>query len=166
MRVVKLVLWILLLTVIKTVFVKVLGFGGIMPEPLMAFAVIFAFHEYRLSVATYVILACGMIAGSCIGESFAAMVLVTGAAGIVARGASMYFRFIPKFVRCLFIIAAAALVYSCIIGFAQSGLFTLSLLLSDVLPYVIYTAAAGAVIYPIIVKTLFREDKNKKLLMI
>lgn len=166
MRVVKIILWILLMLIVKTVFVKVIGIGGAMPELLMAFAVIFEFHELRLAAASYVIIACGMAAGSCMGENFPAAVLVIGAAGLVARGASYYFRFIPKIIRCLFIVAAAAFVYSFIVYFIHSADVALMELLSCVLPYVIYTTAAAAVMYPLIIRTLFHEDRNKKLLMI
>ena len=166
MRVVKIILWILLMLIVKTVFVKVIGIGGAMPELLLAFAVIFSFHELRLLTTSYVIIACGIAAGSCMGENFTAAVLVTGAAGLVARGASYYFRFIPKYIRCLFITAAAAFVYSFIIYFIHSAAVVPMELLSCVLPYVIYTTAAAAVIYPLIIRTLFHEDKNKKLLMI
>lgn len=100
------------------------------------------------------------------GEIFPAAVLVTGAAGLIARGASYYFRFIPKYVRCLFIIAMTSFVYGFIVYFAHSVIIKPTELIYYILPYVIYTTAAAAVMYPIIIRTLFHEDKNKKLLMI
>lgn len=166
MRIVKIILWILLLLIVKTVFVKVIGVAGTMPELLMAFAVIFAFHELRLLTTSYIIIVCGICVGSCMGEIFPAAVLVTGAAGLIARGASYYFRFIPKYVRCLFIIAMTSFVYGFIVYFAHSVIIKPTELIYYILPYVIYTTAAAAVMYPIIIRTLFHEDKNKKLLMI
>lgn len=166
MRTVKIVLWIVLLLIVKTVFVRVIGISGIMPELLMAFAVIFAFHEHRLSVASYVIIICAAVTGSCVGESFPVLVLVTGAAGIAAYGAKNVFRFIPKYIRCVVIVAAASVVYGVLRCLLNVGIFQLNVIFESLIPYVVYTTIAACIIYPLVIKTLFKEDKNKKYLIV
>lgn len=166
MRTVKIVLWIILLLIVKTVFVRVIGISGIMPELLMAFAVIFAFHERRLSVASYVIIICGAVAGAGIGESFPVLVLVTGAAGITAYRANSVLRFIPKYIRCATIVAAASIIYGVLRCLLNMGMFQLNMIFESLIPYVIYTTIAACIIYPLIIKTLFKEDKSKKYLIV
>ncbi|MCH5212882.1 MAG: hypothetical protein J1G06_07695 [Oscillospiraceae bacterium] len=165
MRTVKIIAWILAIYIIQTVFAGLIGIRGIVPDLLLGFSVIYSFHEQRYNSCTYIMLACGMLAGSCVGRSFPADVLVIGAASVAAHELSGRIRFVPKFVRTELMVAAAAVVLSAAEYFISYKALGANAAIRNILPYATYTLICSFIMYPLIVKTLFKKEEKQLLVV-
>lgn len=166
MRIIKIVLWIVLMYIVQTVFGDVISVLDAMPELILVFSIIFAFRERNFIDVSYVLIACGIAAGSCSGKSFSTVLLIVGAASIAAYGFSNILRFVPKYIRCLILILISALAIGTAECFYYNSIISLNLIYIDILPYVIYTGLSSCLIYPLMALTLFPKEKTKKLLVI
>lgn len=159
MRVVKIIAWIFILYIIRTAFGGIIGIWGTAPELLLAFSVIYSFSEWNYSFCTYVMLACGILAGSGVGSSFPADVLIIGAASIAARVFSEHAKFIPGFVRVQTLVIAASAILGTAEYFISYKSFAVNV--TALIIYMVYTLVCSCIMYPIIIKTLFPKEKKK-----
>ena len=167
MRVVKIIIWLVLLMVLETVFGSLFSIKGAMPDLLAAFAVAYCIHERRLQVAAYIMLACGIITGSEPGKSFLVEVLVCAGAGLLAYGARRRMKFIPAWIKSCILTAAAAFVVAAVQYLTNAGdAISIQGLIYSILPKTIYTFAAGLALYPLTGITLFREKESGRLLKV
>lgn len=163
MRILKIVLWIICVTVVQTVFGRGFCIFGTMPDLILAFSVIFAFCERDAFVSGVVLLVCGVIDASCAGHLFPSALLAVVCAGLLSREANSVLRYIPGFVKSLFITAAAAFILGVTEYFAVNLTISVKCILENILPYTVYTLIGGCIMYPLIRRTLFRQ-KNRSLI--
>ncbi|MGN0162912.1 MAG: hypothetical protein ACI4EA_04920 [Candidatus Ornithomonoglobus sp.] len=160
MRIVKIVLWIICITVVQTVFGRCLGVFGTMPDLLLAFSVIFAFCERDIFVSGAVLLVCGVIDASGVGHLFPAALLGVVCAGLLAHEANSVLRYIPGFIKTFFITAAAAFVIGVVEYFAGHITMSIKCILENILPYTAYAVIGECIMYPLVRRTLFRRKSN------
>lgn len=166
MKIIKIIVWVVLLYIIRTVFGGVISVFDSMPELLLVFSVIYAFNERRFSDASYMIVICAILTAVSSGKSFSTVLLITGAASVASHELFNVMRFVPKYVRCLILILASSFLIGAAECFYANNVITPQLLFTGILPYVIYTGISSCVIYPLMAKTLFPKEKSRKLLVI
>lgn len=165
MRIIKNIAWILSLYVIQTVFGRFIKINETVPNLLAAYSVITAFLAASEKEMIYVLLLCGIISGSSVGHIFCSDVFIIGTMSILSHAAAEYVRFVPGFVRALIMCLAAAALLAAAECLAVNHTIGINDVLHSILPYTAYTLAAACIIYPLIVKTLFKK-KDKKLMVI
>lgn len=163
MRKFKIAIWIFLLYIIQTVFGGAININGTIPDLLLAFAVIFTFYEWELNTATLIIIICGILAGSEAGRVFPAVVIMTCAAAMAARGFSA--KFIPQCIRVISVIAVSSFVLCAFEYFTAYKWITVYALTNSILPHVIYTVVMACVVYPLVKRTLFYVQDKKQLII-
>ena len=165
MRIAKHIIWFVLLTVIRTVFGRLIAIYGTVPDLLAGYSMITAFCTRDDKEAAYVLLAAGVLSGSCVGNIFPAEVFFIGIGSLAARGAADYFRFIPAPVRVLAVIlltAAALSATECLVTYHA---IDRGAVLYDILPFTLYTTAAACVMYPIVIKTMYKKTEKKLIVL-
>lgn len=165
MRTVKIISWIFVIYIIQTVFAGIIGIREAVPDLLLGFSVIYAFREKRYKPCVYMMLVCGMLSGSCVGRSFPVDVLITGAASVAAHELSYRLRFVPKFIRAEITVAAAAVVLSAADYFISYRTLGADAVITGIIPYGTYTLICSCIMYPIMVKTLFKKEEKQLLVV-
>lgn len=165
MKIFKTAVWIAILYIIQVVFVKVIGIMGAVPDLMLAFSVIYALHEQKWSACAYVMVICGILAGSAVGRSFPLTVLVIGAASVWARISAETAKFIPKFAKLIFIMICAASVLGAAEYFAFSGIAVNLIIVRKAAPYAAYTLIAAMILYPFVSRFLFRKSVERLLIV-
>ncbi len=164
MRTIKIIISILVLFILQSVFGGLISIKGCVPELLLCFTVCFAVQDSgRASV--YVLIACGILSGSCVGRVFPVAVLTIGAAGLIACGAASRLRFIPMAVRTVVIIAVCAPLMNAAEYFVAYKAMTLTVLVTRILPFTIYTAVCGGIMYPAVKQMMFKKTQKKLLIV-
>ncbi|MGN1115865.1 MAG: hypothetical protein ACI4TH_04805, partial [Candidatus Ornithomonoglobus sp.] len=102
MRIAKIVLWIICVTIVQTVFGSVFCVFGTMPDLILGFSVIFALCERDIFASGVVLLVCGVIDASGAGHLFPAALLGVVCAGLLSREANSVLRYIPGFIKTFF----------------------------------------------------------------
>ena len=165
MRVIKIISWIFILYIIQTAFGRVIKIYDTVPNLIAAFSVIFAFCSESDTEASYIMLVCGILSGSCAGRIFPVDVLVIGCASLASRGVSRYLRFIPRFIR----VQAVSMVCAAFLAAAEYMIINKAIDFGaaerNILPYMIYTLVCSCIIYPVVIKTLFRKPERKLLVV-
>lgn len=164
MRTIKIIIWIFALFILQSVFGGVIGIRGCVPELLLCFTVCFAICDSS-RISAYVLIACGILSGSGVGRVFPIAVIVIGGAGLIACGMASRLRFIPVFVRALAIIALCAFVMCSAEYFTAYKAITFTVLVTRLLPFTLYTAAWGGIMYPTVRRTLFKKTEKKLLVV-
>lgn len=165
-KIIKIVMWILLLYILQTVFANLIDINGILPELLFSFSVIYAFREKSFVYASYIIVICAILSGSMIEGSFPMTVIIVGVAGI----ASFYFKNIAKFIpgiwRCTSLIAVSTFLLGAGHCFIVMRTINTYSLVTEIIPYTIYTSIVSIIMYPLIWRVLFKERSEKELLIL
>lgn len=165
-KLIKIILWFLLLYILQTVFAGLLKISGIMPELMLSFAVIFSFKERNFNTISYIAVISGILSGSIINSIFPIAVIVVGVSAVIAFYLKNIMKFIPGIVRCLILTAISAFMLSAVQCFAAAKTISIYGLYAEILPYIIYTMISVIIMYPILVHTFFKEHKEKKLLIV
>ncbi|MBR0365519.1 MAG: hypothetical protein IJH94_01795 [Clostridia bacterium] len=165
MRVVKHIIWLVLLTVAQSVLGRFIKIYGCIPDLLAGYSIITAFCTKKEKEAAYVMLAAGILSGSCVGRIFPATVFYIGIGSAAAWVMSEYFRFTPALVRISAVVLLTASAVSVTECFVSYRVINKSIFLYNILPFVLYTTFAACVIYPLVVRTMYRKS-DKKLMLI
>lgn len=165
MRIVKHIIWLILLTIIQTVFGRLIAVYGIVPNLLAGYSIITAFCTRDDKEAAYVLLAAGILSGSCVGHLFPADVFFIGFGSVAARGVADYFRSVPAIVKISVLTALTAAAVSATECFVAYRRIDLSAALYNVLPFMLYTAVAACVMYPIVIRTMYKKTEKKLIVL-
>ena len=163
MRTVKLTLWIFILYILQTVFCGVISVYGAVADLLLVFCLAYAFMERSVLSASTVIIICSVLNGSAAGRVFPVVAAATALGGIVSYSFYNYLRFIPSYLRFLIVVIVTAFVcgtLETVIAYKSIGQA-----LGMALPYLIYTAASSVIIYPLLYRTIFNDEKGKKFII-
>lgn len=163
MRMFKLTLWIFILYILQTVFAGAISVMGTVADLLLVFCVAYAFMERSTVSAAGVIIVCSVLNGSAVGRIFPVVTAFTALGGIVSYSFYNYLRFIPSYLRFLFVLV----LLSFGLGVIETAIAYRSIgnILDATLPYIIYTAASSVIIYPLLHKTMFKDERGKKFII-
>ena len=165
MRIVKLGVWLLVLYLLQTVFGRLISIYGAIPSLIAAFSVMFSFLAPDDKEAVYITVISAVLAGSCAGHSFPFEVLLIGCGSVAARGLAGYFKHIPRFLRLMAILALFSAVLITGGYYLTNHSIDINALLYVLLPRLVYTMACAVVMYPLMLRTLFKKTE-KRLLVI
>lgn len=165
MRVVKHIIWLALFAVVQSVLGRFIKIYGSVPDLLACYSIITAFCTKKEKEAAYVMLAAGILSGSCVGRVFPAEVFYIGIGSAAAWVMSEYFRFTPALVRIAAVVLLTAAAISVTECFAAYRVIDKTVFLNNILPFTLYTTVAACVIYPFVVRTMYRKS-DKKLMVI
>ncbi len=165
MRIVKLGVWLLVLYLLQTVFGRLISIYGAIPSLIAAFSVMFSFLAPDDKEAAYITVIAAVLAGSCAGHSFPFEVLLIGAGSVAARGLAGYFKHIPRLLRLMVIVMVFTALLITGGYYIANRSINVNTLLYVLLPQLIYTMACALVMYPFMMRTLFKKTE-KRLLVI
>lgn len=159
MRIVKIIIWILLAFVLRAF--RIIEINGCMPDFLLAFSVIFAVLERSDLHCAYTMLICGILSGSCTGHIFSLDVMIIGGASVAAHALHSHALFVPKLLKALPVILAGAALMGVAQYFIVFKTVDIGMLAGGLIIYAVYTGICGCIMYPLMVKTLFRSQSAK-----
>ena len=161
MRVVKHIIWLVLLVITQSVLGRFIKIYGNAPDLLAGYSLITAFCAKKEKEAAYVMLAAGILSGSCVGRVFPAVVFFIGIGSAAAWVISEYFRFTPALLRIAAVVLLTAAAMSVTECFAAYRTIDKIIFMYNILPFTLYTTAAACVIYPFVVRTMYRKSEKK-----
>ena len=165
MRILKIVLWIAVIFLLETVFTRIIGIRGILPDLLLAFTVAFALRERSLAAVVYIMLICGVLSGSMLGRSFPACVLAAACAGLAARSLRSSIKFVPVWLKNAVLMLFTSFLLSSAEYLFAYGTITPGGLFFSILPFTAYTTAASCAVYPLVKRVFCKDAEVSELLM-
>lgn len=161
MKIFKLSIWAVLFFLLQTVFADAIRIYGAVPDLLMVFAMIYSFYETDKTYLLFTVLVCGILAASGVGREFSTVVLFTASGCAATHIASEHLRFVAGVVR----LFAVMTVFVFMLGFSEffiAGIqFSLSNLVSELLPRTAYTIITAVVMYPFMMRTILYKPGKK-----
>ena len=160
MRVVKHIIWLVLLAVVQSVLGRFIKIYGSIPDLLAGYSIITAFCTRKEKEAAYVMIAAGILSGSCVGRVFPAAVFYIGTGSAAAWVMSEYFRFTPALLRIAAVVlltAAAISVTECFVAFR---VIDKAKFLYNILPFTLYTTLRH-VLYIRLLSGLCTENQKR-----
>lgn len=164
-RVIKIVVWILVLYIIQTAFGGLISVWNCIPELVFGFAVILCLNERDFKTRLYVTLATSLIIASEAWRCFGVVVLGMGVACAAADVLQRYFRFVPLASKALLITVLAVYCIDIAELFIQNSDISIAALYGTSLYTAIYTGLTVCIMYPLVIKTLYTEKKKKLLIV-
>lgn len=166
MRNFKIFLWIFIVFLIQTVILARVHIVGAVPSLVMAYVVCVMLLENEFRSAVTISIICAALMGAIGGREFAGTVLFYVYASIIIfalRKKPVYVGNLPKAVFWTFLASGVMEILYFAIRMLSVNTETL---LYDALPTAIFNAALALVIYPILKRTMYKEEKKKKLLIV
>ena len=162
MKKIKLIIWIVVLMLLES-FGYARIFGAV-PALTFAFLVCVALNDDNFYTAAVTGGVCGMLAGSLLGRSFSFIFIF-----YTLSAAAVYtFRKKPRYThavfKAVFWCGLLTAVMELVLFALETRSISLFALYSIALPSVLYNIAAVLVIYPLIMKTVYNEEKQRKLI--
>lgn len=161
---VKLLVWILILFLIEILLINRLGFFASAPDIVFAFVIVYAALEEDYAYAVTVAIICGVCTGSVCSGSFPVSVLMYSYSALLVRALINKPRYIPVPAKTIFWALVLSMIGNAVIYFTLSLTFELRILTKSVIPFGVCNAAAAAIIYPLVKRTILAVDEKKKLI--
>ena len=165
MRNFKTFLWIFIVFLIQTVILARVHIFGAVPSLVMAYVICVMILENEFRNAVTISIICSAAMGALGGREFAVTVLFYVYSSIIIfalRKKPEYVGNLPKAVVWTFLASG-------VMEILYFAIRTLSvnteMLLHDALPTAIFSAVLALIVYPVLKVTMYREEKNKKLLI-
>lgn len=165
MRNFKIFLWIFVVFLIQTVIAARIHVFGAVLSPVLAYVMCVAVleNEFRNAVAISIICAAAM--GALSGRDFSLTVLFYSYTSIIVfalRKKSAHISNFLKVVISTFVLSALLEVIICVLRTTIT--VDMSVLTNNVLPTAVFNAVFVMIIYPILKKTMYKEEKKKLLI--
>lgn len=160
----KIFLWIFVVFLIQTVIAARIHVFGAVLSPVLAYVMCVAVleNEFRNAVAISIICAAAM--GALSGRDFSLTVLFYSYTSIIVfalRKKSAHISNFLKVVISTFVLSALFEVIICIL---RTMTVDMSVLTNNALPTAVFNAVFVMIIYPILKKTMYKEEKKKLLI--
>lgn len=164
MRKFKIFLWIFIIFLIQTVILARVHFMGAVLSLVLPYTVCVMLLEEEFSVAAAIGLICAAAAGALCGRSFYVTVPYIFICSLIVFALKNKPRYIKSFIKALFL--------TFIISGAQETLFfalrnmtvTYDMLLYDALPTAAINTVFVLILYPLLKRTMYKEEKKKLLI--
>ena len=166
MRRLKHTLWIALLFLVQTVIINDLRAFSVRPDIILPFVVLSALKEDSFKVASVLSVVCAVLAGALCGKNFPFAVLFYTYTGAIVFNTKRRSRYMPTLLRYFLWVGAAALISETVsyLILYKSLQWFLKAFILYMIPSVIYTLITSAILYPIIVSTLYKTGIKKHLI--
>lgn len=160
----KLLVWILILFLIEILLINRLGVFASAPDIVFAFVIVYAALEEDYTYAVAVAIICGVCTGSVCSGSFPVSVLMYSYGALLVRALRNKLRYIPASAKTIFWVLVLSMIGNAVTYFTLSLAFELRIMTESVIPFGVCNAAAAAIIYPLVKKTILAADEKKKLI--
>lgn len=165
MRNFKIFLWIFVVFLIQTVIISPIHLFGAVPSIVMVYmlCVMILENEFRNAVTISII--CAVVMGAIGGREFIVTTLFYVYSSIIVfsvRKKPVYMGNYPKVIIWTFIMSA---LMEILLFVTRTMSINTEMLLNDALPTAIFNSVLAMVVYPILKKTMYKEEKKKKLLI-
>ena len=147
MRNFKIFLWIFVIFLVQTVVLSPIHIFGAVPSAVLAFVMCVAILENEFRTAVIISGICAVVMGAIGGRNFTEITLFYAYSSIIVFAARKRPRYVGNFPK--------TIVWT----------FIMSAIFSDALPTAVFNTVIAVILYPILKKTLYKEEKKKKLLI-
>ena len=165
MRNFKIFLWIFVIFLVQTVVLSPIHIFGAVPSAVLAFVMCVAILENEFRTAVIISGICAVVMGAIGGRNFTEITLFYAYSSIIvfaARKRPRYVGNFPKTIVWTFIMSALLEILLFVI---REMTLDVSVIFSDALPTAVFNTVIAVILYPILKKTLYKEEKKKKLLI-
>ena len=165
MRNFKIFLWIFVIFLVQTVVLSPIHIFGAVPSAVLAFVMCVAILENEFRTAVIISGICAVVMGAIGGRSFTEITLFYAYSSIIvfaARKRPRYVGNFPKTIVWTFIMSA---ILEILLFAIREMTLDVSVIFSDALPTAVFNTVIAVILYPILKKTLYKEEKKKKLLI-
>ena len=155
MRNFKIFLWIFVIFLVQTVVLSPIHIFGAVPSAVLAFVMCVAILENEFRTAVIISGICAVVMGAIGGRNFTEITLFYAYS-------SRYVGNFPKTIVWTFIMSA---ILEILLFVIREMTLDVSVIFSDALPTAVFNTVIAVILYPILKKTLYKEEKKKKLLI-
>lgn len=165
MRNFKIFLWIFIVFIIQTVVVSHIHILGAVPSLVMSYMICIVILENEFRNAVIISVICAAAMGALSGREFVVMTLAYTYSAVIVFSLRKRPAYISNFVKAViwtFVVSAAVeILYFPIMTWSLS----LDTVLYDALPSAVLNVIGASVIYPILKRTMYKEEKKKLLIV-
>ena len=158
MRNFKIFLWIFVIFLVQTVVLSPIHIFGAVPSAVLAFVMCVAILENEFRTAVIISGICAVVMGAIGGRNFTEITLFYAYSSIIVFAA----RKRPRTIVWTFIMSA---ILEILLFAIREMTLDVSVIFSDALPTAVFNTVIAVILYPILKKTLYKEEKKKKLLI-
>lgn len=149
---------------IQTVAVSRIHAFGAVPSVVMAYAMCVMILEDEFKNAAIISIICAAAMGALGGRDFPLTVLFYSYSAIIVFALRKKAAYIGNFPKSVIAVFVASAVFEVLMYVARTMSADASMLLDDALPTAAFNAAFAMVIYPILKRTMYKEEKKKLLI--
>ena len=161
MRNFKIFLWIFVIFLVQTVVLSPIHIFGAVPSAVLAFVMCVAILENEFRTAVIISGICAVVMGAIGGRNFTEITLFYAYSSIIvfaARKRPRYVGNFPKTIVWTFIMSA---ILEILLFVIREMTLDVSVIFSDALPTAVFNTVIAVILYPILKKTLYKEEKKK-----
>lgn len=161
----KIFLWIFIVFLIQTVIIGRVHIFGAVPSLVMAYVVCVMILENEFRSAVTISIICAVATGALSGRGFTMTTLFYVYSSIIvfsARKRPLYVANYPKAIFWTFIMSG---IMEIIFFLIRNLSMNVDMLTQVALPTAVFNTILTMVLYPILKKTMYKEEKKKKLLI-
>ena len=164
MRNFKFGVWIFCIFLVQTVILSGIHIYNAVPSLVLPFIVCAALMEEGVTAAAVIGGICALIAGAFTGHSYIVTVLYIFYASVLVFALKSKPLYVHKAVKAFVWTFVLSGIMEMIFRFIDEGNVTADMLLYSVLPYAAVNMAFVIIIYPLLKRTMYKEDKEKLLI--
>lgn len=165
MRNFKIFLWIFIIFLIQTVIISRIHLFGAVPSLVMGYVICVMILENEFRSAVTISIICAFAIGALSGRNFSVMVLYYVYSSIIIFAARKKPVYIGNYPKVIVWTGIASVLLEVIIFVLRTMTVSTEMLLHDALPTAVFNMVLAAILYPIMKKTIYKEEKKKKLLI-
>ena len=172
MRNFKIFLWIFVIFLVQTVVLSPIHIFGAVPSAVLAFVMCVAILENEFRTAVIISGICAVVMGAIGGRNFTEITLFYAYSSIIVFAARKRPRYVGNFpnlalpsLLVTFLNFIMSAILEILLFVIREMTLDVSVIFSDALPTAVFNTVIAVILYPILKKTLYKEEKKKKLLI-
>lgn len=165
MRNFKIFVWIFIIFLIQTVILSSVHIFGAVPSALIAFVMCVMLLENEFRSAVTISIICAVLMGAGGGRGFTVTVLLYVYLSIVVFALRRKPIYIGNFTKTLVWTFIVSAIIEILFLPVREMSFEIKVLWLDALPTAFFNTVIAAILYPMLKKTIYKEEKKKKLLI-
>lgn len=150
---------------LQTVVLSSIHLFGAVPSIIISFIICVMMLENEFRTAVTISAICAVIMGAVGSRNFTLVTLSYVYCGIIAFSLRKKPKYVGNYAKTLFWTFVTSLLTEIMILSVAERNFTSDMFLLDALPTSVFNICLSALLYPILKKTLYKEEKKKRLLI-
>jgi cell shape-determining protein MreD len=165
MRNFKFFLWIFIIFLIQTVIAGRVHLFGAAPSLVLALVICVMIMENEFRIAAAVSIICAVAMGALGGRNFIITTLFYVISSIIIFALRKKPAYVNNCAKSVAWTAAASAAAEVLYALSSAVYPSLSLFTHDVIPTAVFNAVLAVILYPILKKTMYKEEKTKLLIV-